>query len=97
MFVIVVNGGPAPAEAKLVDATGGEPSTSYSPSPAYPYGWTNSEAPAELGQFAFMIGEFDCVDTIRRAKWRRLSSLVGPFGRAPSIVDRSHAQASTVG
>ena len=38
---------------------------SYEPSPAYPYGRLNPEAPPETKQFAFMIGEFDCVDEIR--------------------------------
>lgn len=32
------------------------------PSPSYPYGRLNREAPPETKQFAFMIGEFDCVD-----------------------------------
>jgi len=38
--------------------------TDYEPSPALPYGRLNPKAPPETKQFAFMIGEFDCVDEI---------------------------------
>lgn len=37
-------------------------SLQYEPSAAYPFGRANPEAPAELAQFAFMIGNNDCVE-----------------------------------
>ena len=40
--------------------------TGYDPSPAYPFGRPNPAAPPQLLEFAFMIGEFDCVDVIRQ-------------------------------
>lgn len=36
--------------------------TAYEPNAAYPFGRPNPEAPAELAQFAFFIGDFACVD-----------------------------------
>jgi len=38
----------------------------YEPSPTYPFGRMNPDAPPETEQFAFMIGAFDCVDQIRQ-------------------------------
>lgn len=38
----------------------------YEPSPAYPFGRANPEAPPEIEQFAFLIGAFDCTDQIRQ-------------------------------
>ena len=38
----------------------------YEPSPAYPFGRMNPDAPPETEQFAFIIGAFDCVDQIRQ-------------------------------
>ena len=49
-----------------------EPATEYSPSPAFPFGRRHPDAPAELAQFDFMIGKFDCVDEIRQADGSRL-------------------------
>jgi len=43
-----------------------EPDVRFAPSPAYPVGRPHLDAPPELEQFAFMIGEFDCLDTIRQ-------------------------------
>ena len=34
----------------------------YEPSPAYPFGRINPDAPPETAQFAFMLGAYDCVD-----------------------------------
>ena len=34
----------------------------FEPSPAHPFGRLNPKAPVETAQFAFTIGEFDCVD-----------------------------------
>lgn len=52
--------------ARVTDRTDGEPSTSYAPSPAHPFGRPHPDAPKELEQFAFMVGEFDCIDEIRQ-------------------------------
>lgn len=38
----------------------------YEPSPAYPHGRPHPEAPAELAQFAFMIGAHSCNDRMRQ-------------------------------
>jgi hypothetical protein len=38
----------------------------YDPSPAFPFGRLNPDAPPQTSQFAFMIGEFDCIDRRRR-------------------------------
>ena len=46
--------------------------TKYEPSPAFPYGRMNPKAPNETKQFSFMIGEFDCVDSVinpKDGKW----------------------------
>ncbi len=59
------------AEPDVHDQTAGEPDVRYAPSPAYPFGHPNPGAPAELAQFAFMVGEFDCVDEIRQSDGSR--------------------------
>ncbi len=62
-------GGWGPGAAATQDSggrSGAEPNVTYEPNPAYPYGRPNPAAPAELTQFAFMIGEFDCIDEIRQ-------------------------------
>ena len=50
----------------ISDETDQEPDVSYAPNPAYPHGRLNPLAPRETAQFAFMIGEFDCIDEVRR-------------------------------
>ena len=50
----------------VVDRTAGAPDTRYAVSADYPFGQPHPEAPPELAQFAFMIGEFDCVDELRQ-------------------------------
>ena len=64
--LILVAVSPVPAE----DAPDSEPPATplfvgYDPSPAWPHGRRHPDAPPQLEQFAFMIGEFDCVDRIR--------------------------------
>lgn len=52
--------------------------TSFEPSPAFPYGRFNPEVPSETAQFAFMIGEFDCVDEIinpQDGKWVKFPAI----------------------
>jgi hypothetical protein len=39
----------------------------YDPSPAYPHGRLHPNAPPQTVQFAFMLGEFDCTDSVRSA------------------------------
>ncbi len=51
---------------KIDDQTTAEVDSAYAPSPAYPFGRRNPQAPPELEQFSFLIGEFDCVDDIRQ-------------------------------
>jgi hypothetical protein len=53
-------------EPEVFDQTGDEVDVSYAPGPAYPFGRPHPDAPAELEQFAFMVGEFDCVDEMRQ-------------------------------
>lgn len=36
--------------------------TQYEPSAAFPHGRPNPDAPAELAQFSFFIGAFNCID-----------------------------------
>ena len=45
----------------------------YDPSPENPFGLPNPEAPPEIAQFAFMIGEFATEEHIRNSdgSWRR--------------------------
>lgn len=50
----------SPPKAPMDDV----PDARYEPSPAFPFGRLNPEAPPETAQFAFMVGEFDCVDQI---------------------------------
>ena len=38
----------------------------YDPSLAYPFGRLHPDAPPETRQFAFMVGEFDCIDRLRQ-------------------------------
>ena len=49
----------------------------YDPSPAYPFGRRHPDAPPQLAQFEFMLGEFDCVDEIKggNGKWRRTDAI----------------------
>ncbi len=63
---------PAPVGPRVQDLTAGEPDVTYAPSPAHPFGRPHPDAPPELAQFAFMIGEFDCVDEIRQGDGSRL-------------------------
>ena len=55
------------AAQEVVDQTAETPDVDYNPSPSHPFGRPNPDAPPELSQFAFMVGEFDCVDEIRQA------------------------------
>jgi hypothetical protein len=56
----------------VTDATAGAQEVGNAPSPAHPFGRPHPDAPPELQQFAFMIGEFDCVDEMRQADGSRL-------------------------
>ncbi|MEZ5429079.1 MAG: hypothetical protein R2747_22725 [Pyrinomonadaceae bacterium] len=50
----------------------------YEPNPAFPFGRLNPDAPPETAQFAFMIGEFDCVDEIvnpQDGKWAKFPAI----------------------
>ena len=49
----------------------------YDPSPAHPFGRPHPNAPPELQQFAFMLGEFDCVDELRQldGSWRKTDAI----------------------
>ena len=49
----------------------------YDPNPKSPYGSLHSEAPSELGLFAFMIGEFDCSDRLLMAdgSWKEMKAV----------------------
>lgn len=53
-------------------------SRAYEPSEQYPFGRPNPKAPKELAQFAFMIGQCDCIDSIRlvpgNPKWTVMKS-----------------------
>jgi len=44
----------------------------YAPSPVYAFGRPQADVPPELEQFAFMVGEFDCVDEISQRDGSRL-------------------------
>ncbi|OJJ22196.1 hypothetical protein BKI52_09155 [marine bacterium AO1-C] len=50
----------------------------YEPSKKYPFGRPNPTAPKEITQFAFMVGQCDCVDSIRLVpgdpKWTIMKS-----------------------
>ena len=58
----------SPVKPDLVDVD-----NRFAPSPAHPFGRPNPDAPPELAQFAFFIGEFDCVDTMRQPDGKRVS------------------------
>ena len=69
-----------------IDQTHLEPLTESRPSATEPFGQRHSEAPKELAQFAFLIGEFECDERIRtpsgdwlvfRAIWRGRYTLGG--------------------
>ena len=73
----VVRGLGQVAAQAVVDQTEAEPNVRYEWSPAYPYGRPNPTAPPELAQFAFIIGEFDCIDEMRRrdGTWVRFRAI----------------------
>ncbi len=50
----------------------------YEPSRAFPFGKRNPDAPAELAQYEFMIGEWDCNERLRQPEggWKEVQSLV---------------------
>ncbi len=69
---------PRPGEAQEVgDNTAAEPDVLYAPSPAFPFGRMHPDAPPELAQFSFMVGEFDCIDEIRQrdGSWIRFRAI----------------------
>jgi hypothetical protein len=49
----------------------------YDPSPAWPHGRLHPDAPPETEQFAFMVGEFDCIDEMRQGdgSWLRFRAI----------------------
>ena len=50
----------------------------YEPGPAYPFGRLNPDAPPETAQFAFMLGEHDCVDRIfnqNDGSWKEVAKI----------------------
>ncbi len=50
----------------------------YEPSPVYPFGRLNPDAPPETAQFSFIVGEFDCVDEIinpQDGKWVTIAAI----------------------
>lgn len=49
----------------------------FDPNPAYPNGRPNPDAPEELSQFAFFIGEFDCTDRQKApdGEWREFPAI----------------------
>lgn len=52
--------------AQSVDGPAPTIDNSYEPSTAYPFGRPNPDAPAQLADFAFFIGAFNCTDSQRR-------------------------------
>ena len=50
----------------------------YAPSKAHPFGRPNPKAPKEITQFAFIVGQCDCIDSIRLVpgdpKWTIMKS-----------------------
>ena len=48
----------------------------YEPNAAYPYGRMNPNAPPELKQFEFMIGDCECIDDIRQpdGTWKEVNA-----------------------
>lgn len=71
MYMMLLAAAPLGAQA-TGDRDSSEPNVTYAPSPAHPFGRPNPAAPPELEQFAFMIGEFDCVDEVRQRDGSRL-------------------------
>ena len=71
LTLLVVLATPVVAQ-DVKDNTTADPNTIYAPRPAYPFGRPHPDAPAELDQFAFMVGEFDCVDELRQRDGSRL-------------------------
>ena len=65
------------ATQEVRDNTASEPDVGYAPSPAFPFGRMHPDAPSELAQFAFMVGEFDCIDEIRQqdGSWIRFRAI----------------------
>ncbi len=60
--------------------TNSVPKTSmgFEASPAFPFGRLNPDAPPETAQFAFMIGEFECMDEIfnpQTGKWAKFPAV----------------------
>ena len=53
------------------------PFGAYEPNAAYPYGRPHPDAPPELAQFDFMIGEFDCEEATRNrdGSWREFNAV----------------------
>ncbi len=50
----------------------------YEPSPAYPFGRLNPDAPPETAQFAFMLGAHDCTDRIfnqQNGTWKEVTKI----------------------
>ncbi len=50
----------------------------YEPSPAYPFGRLNPDAPPETAQFAFMLGAYDCTDRIfnqQNGTWKEVTKI----------------------
>jgi len=84
------------AAAQQAGLQGFSDSLGYEPSPAYPHGRAHPDAPEELEQFAFFIGEFDCIDRQRNndGDWREFPAIwnasyfLGGFG----IQDKYYAQ-----
>lgn len=70
---VIVAGAPISISASASSVGSAE----YEPSPAYPFGRRNPEAPGEIAQFEFMIGACDCVDEIRNpdGSWRRTAAV----------------------
>ncbi len=74
---IGVIGLPWTTHARTSTAEASAPTADFEPTPAYPFGRPNPNAPAEIAQFEFMIGECDCVDEIRNpdGSWRRTAAV----------------------
>ena len=48
----------------------------FEPNAAYPYGRPNTDAPEELQQFHFLVGDNECIDHIRQAdgSWQEIEA-----------------------
>ena len=70
---------PATEATAQPDMTASAPITGdYEPSPAYPFGRLNPNAPPETEQFAFMLGAFDCTDRIfnqQDGSWKEVTKI----------------------